>query len=98
MTAAEILRSYQAGCCLNLRSTAWLQLLLIASHGPEGCRALSLARGPLRNKQGIRKHTFERWQAKGLVTLERRRTRPNTNPALWVTITPAALAVLRVSQ
>lgn len=98
-TSADILRSYRAASSrFKLKSTGWLQILLIASHGEEGCSAVSLYRGPLRSSRNITHETFRRWEALGLVSLSKRYKDQRPKPFLWVTITPAALELLKLSK
>lgn len=100
MTAAQILLSFRAASQhYKLPSISWLQILVIASHGPKGCPAMTISRGPTRGTQRVTRQTFLRWEKKGLITRAYRRLSdcPRSRPQMWVTITPAACDLLKIT-
>lgn len=97
MTPADILKAYRrAAHAAGRQPSAWLRLLMVASHGQDGCRMLTLTAS--RDANDVHK-TARKWQAAGLVTIS---TKPRPNragrPFIWITITPKGLATLGFDQ
>lgn len=92
MKAADIVTAYRAAAkATGLEPKSWIKLLLVASHGEDGCRAASL------HTHGAAPvyHLIRAWEKKGLVT--RFKVQLTTQPQAWLKITPHGLASLQLT-
>lgn len=94
MTSIDILRSYRAVAQkVGHHASAWVRLLLIASHGEEGCKARSLR---ISETNRAMKKTFDAWQRHGLIEIFPKPTLRRSE--MWVRITPAGLDALGLEK